>query len=212
MWVRDVALGEKIEFITPHRGTARGEGGFVPLREQPGVAAIPLTHLEVLADHTRLLALPPTRGMRAVEVRVPTLGAYVLNKALTFIRRGDRMDEGGAPKMAKDLVYLGDLMSPGGSVVRAITADIDTIAQSSPAGAARVRSAATNLRFVVNGHLRDRITACARMLIEREAAESLPALAARLRGHLLDLQEILTECADRHVPVAPLQADFDGGA
>lgn len=179
----------------------------MPLRGQPGMAAIPLTDLKVLADHTRTLLLPPTRGLPAVEVQVPTLGAYVLNKALTFIRRGERVDHDGTPKMAKDLLYLGDLMAAGDDVVAAVERDMDLIARGSIRNAEQVRSAATNIRWATDEHLRGKVTAAARMMMERVSATSQAAEEARLKGFLRDLHEILAECADRHVPSEPTRAD-----
>ncbi|MBB4636359.1 GSU2403 family nucleotidyltransferase fold protein [Longimicrobium terrae] len=199
VWVRDVARGEKIEFIVSHQGTARNQGRFVALREQPGVAAIPLVDLDVLADHTQTLTLPPAAGLPAVEVRVPTLGAYALNKALTFIRRGDRA-ETGSPKMAKDLLYLGDLLAPGGEVVSRIERDLGAIAQTSSRNAERVYSAATNVGWVINGHLREKLSPAARMMMERVSAISQAAAEARLEGFLRDFHEILMECANRYAP------------
>jgi len=135
-----------------------------------------------------------------LEVRVPILGAYALNKALTFIRRGDRADDDGSPKMAKDLLYLGDLMAAGGDVMAAIERDVEVIAQASSHNAKRVQSAATNVRWVVDGHLRDKLGLAARMVMERISASSKGAEEARLEGLLRDFQEILAECADRYLP------------
>jgi hypothetical protein len=200
VWVRDVEAGEKIEFIASHRGTAHGHGQVVRLEEQPGVGAVPLVELQVMAEHSRVLVLPPLLGLAAVKVRVPTLGAYVVNKALTFVRRQTRLEESGAPKMAKDLLYLHDLMCAGEEVTAAIAADVDRIAKS-PGYADRLRNAASNLGFVVSGHLCDKLTLAARMAGEREGFENLKTEEARMRGNMLDLHEILSECADRHAPL-----------
>lgn len=94
VWVRGVHAGEKIEFIAPHRGTARGQGTSVPVEEQSGLGAIPLTELELLLAHTQALQLPDAPGMPSVELRVPTLGAYVVTKALTFRVERERMRTG----------------------------------------------------------------------------------------------------------------------
>lgn len=131
VWVRSVEAGEKIEFITEHRGTAHVQGHAVPVTEQPGLAAISLVELEVMRSHTRTLILPAISGAHPVEVRVPTLGAYVVNKGLTFIQRGQRRDESGAPKLAKDLLYLRDLASAGDEVMAAIAEDVESIARAS---------------------------------------------------------------------------------
>ncbi|HEX8395528.1 MAG TPA: GSU2403 family nucleotidyltransferase fold protein [Longimicrobium sp.] len=209
VWVRDLEAGEKIEFIAPHRGTAHGQGRTVTLEGQPGLGAIPLAELEVLAEHTRMLALAPAYGLPAVEVRVPTLGAYAVNKGLTFVRRHTRVDTGGAPKMVKDLVYLCDLMQGGTDVVQAITQDVEAVGRASYAHADRVRCAGTNLRFAIDGHLRHLVTDAARMVNERGNARSLAAEEYRLRGLLIDLEEILLDAAERLTRFDPVPALAD---
>ena len=167
VWVRDLEAGEKIEFLTEHRGMAHGLGRTVPLAEQPGLGAIPLSDLEVIRSHTRTLMLPALAGLRAVEVRVPALGAYVVNKALTFVRRRPRTDEAGEPKVAKDLLYLRDLAAAGDDVITAIAGDVEAIARAPGHGAERLRTAAGNLRFAAEAHLRHHLADTARMLVAR---------------------------------------------
>lgn len=197
---RDAGFGEKIEFITTHRGIAQGEGRVVPLTEQPGVGAIPLTELEVIRSHTRTLLLPPVPGFQAVEVRVPTLGAYVVNKSLTFLRRRARTDEAGAPKLAKDLLYLRDIIAAGDDVVAALRDDIDSIAQSAVGGAERLRTAATNLQFAAAGHLSHHLTSVATMIVERTPGPGVELEEARTRAFLLDLRALLLDSAERNAP------------
>ncbi|HZG42602.1 MAG TPA: GSU2403 family nucleotidyltransferase fold protein [Longimicrobium sp.] len=207
VWVRGAHAGEKIEFIAPHRGTARGQGNSVPVEEQSGLGAIPLTEVELLLAHAQALQLPGAVGMPSVEVRVPTLGAYVVTKALTFIARGARTDEDGAPKLVKDLLYLRDLMAAGEEVVTSIEGDIDEIAGGSRGDADRIRTAATNLGFVIDGKMKYRLIDVARMLVERGNAGSLEQETAAADGYLTDLYELLAEAADRYAPL-PLE-DFE---
>jgi hypothetical protein len=208
VWVRDAGLGEKVEFITVHRGMAHGQGRVVPVTEQPGVGAIPLVDLEVIRSHTRMLLLPPRPGMRPVEVQVPTLGAYVVNKALTFIRRRPRTDEVETPKLAKDLLYLRDLAAAGEDVAAAIREDAEIIARS-PGGADQLRTAATNLRFAAEEHLRHHLATTAMMVVERGPDHSTQLEEARTRAFLLDMRELLMEAADRHAPREPVKLEFD---
>lgn len=208
VWVRDAGLGEQVEFITAHRGMAHGQGRVVPLTEQPGVGAIPLVDLDVIRNHTRVLLLPPRPGMRLVEVQVPTLGAYVVNKALTFIRRRPRTDEVANPKLAKDLLYLRDLAAAGEDVAAAIREDAEIIARS-PGGADQLRTAATNLRFAAEEHLRHHLATTAMMVVERRPEHSVHLEEARTRAFLLDMRELLMEAADRHAPMEPVKPDFD---
>jgi len=207
VWVRGAHDGEKIEFLAPHRGTARALGTSVPVEEQPGLGAIPLTDLELLLTHTQALQLPAAGGTPSVEVRVPTLGAYVVTKALTFIARGARTDEGGAPKLVKDLLYLRDLMAAGEEVVTTIEDDIDEIAGGSTRDADRIRTAATNIGFVIHGQMKHRLFEVARMLVERGGTASQEHEAAMAHGYLTDLHELLAEAADRYAPLPAEQFD-----
>jgi hypothetical protein len=197
VWVRDADAGEQIEFITVHRGTAQVQGHVVQLTEQPGIGAIPLTGMEVMRSHTRVLALPPRPGSRSLEVQVPALGAYVVNKALTFIRRRPRAGELGVPKLAKDLLYLRDIAAGGEDVITAIRDDVARIVQSG-GNAQRIETAATNLGFVAEGHLSHHLTSVAMMVVERDGESGIGLEEARTRAFLLDLRELLLASVDRH--------------
>ena len=203
VWVRDLDAGEKIEFLTPHRGTAHGQGRVVAVPEQPGLGAIPLAELDIMVRHTRTLTLPPRAGSPAIEVQVPTLGAYVVNKGLTFLRRRPRTGEPGVPKLAKDLLYLRDVAASGDAVITAVTRDLNAIAQSGPQGADAVREAATNLRMATDGHLSHHLAATAQMVVARGSPRSPSLEEARARAFLLDLHELLADTADRCSPISP---------
>jgi hypothetical protein len=58
VWVRDLDAGEKIEFLTPHRGTAHGQGRVVAVPEQPGLGAIPLAELDATPACSRCHRVP----------------------------------------------------------------------------------------------------------------------------------------------------------
>jgi len=95
----------RIEFMVPYQGPARGRSEVVPVDAHAGLGAIALDGLSLLSDFSTTLALPVGRAENAaqtVEVRVPTLGAYVLNKALTFPYRPAAA--GGGPERAKDIL------------------------------------------------------------------------------------------------------------
>lgn len=212
MWVRSGVAGEKIEFITTHQGLARGQGRVVPLTEQPGVGAIPLTELEVVRSHIRTLVLPPLSGLGAVHVQVPTLGAYVVNKSLTFLQRRARTDEAGVPKLAKDLLYLRDIAAGGDDVIAALRDDLGCIARSPAGGAERLRSAATNLRFAAEGHLSHHLASVATMVVERTPDLGVELEEVRTRAFLLDMRALLLEAADHGSPpeTMGLECDPDG--
>lgn len=112
-------LGEKIEFLISHEGTAGQAGRVVRLREQEGLGAISLEGVGILRRFRRHLTIPiPGRGAAPLEVWVPALGAYAVSKAPTFASRA------GDPKSAKDLLYLRDLMKAGPEVVARIDSDL----------------------------------------------------------------------------------------
>lgn len=61
-------------------------------------------------------------------VRVPTLGAWAIGKALTFGARQAPLDATpGADKRAKDLLYLRDLIHAGPEVLQQLTRDLGTV-------------------------------------------------------------------------------------
>lgn len=64
---------------------------------------------------------------------LPTLGAYVVNKASTFTDRV-AIRGGGQPKAAKDLLYLRDLMAAGHEVVEQIRQDLTAMVDDDDEG------------------------------------------------------------------------------
>lgn len=117
-WRGNVVAGEAIEFLVPHDGHFRTLNQVIPIGGQKGMGAMALSSLEILWQDTEVLRVPargPVGEEIEVEVRVPRLGAYVLNKAATFMLRRPVVDPsdptGGArsnPRRAKELVYLRD--------------------------------------------------------------------------------------------------------
>lgn len=131
-----------------------------------------------------------TGGTTDLEIWLPTLGAYVVNKASTYARRQAVQTEGN-PKRVKDLLYLRDLMAAGVEVVEQIEADLAVIAGDQ--GEEQVRSAQSTLYLAIGGAYQRLLPEVARMLVERESALSVDAALADIRGHLTDLVEILRE-------------------
>lgn len=192
VWTGDIQAGEMIEFLMPHQGTARGEGAVIPVADQNGMGAIPLGGLELMRRFKRQLTIPiiTTGGTTDLEIWLPTLGAYVVNKASTYARRQAVQTEGN-PKRVKDLLYLRDLMAAGVEVVEQIEADLAVIAGDQ--GEEQVRSAQSTLYLAIGGAYQRLLPEVARMLVERESALSVDAALADIRGHLTDLVEILRE-------------------
>lgn len=101
VWGRDVQGGERIEFLLAHRGPALRAGRPIPIAQQPGLRALPLDHLWVLEASTGVILFPSPDGQGPpVGIRVPSITAFVLNKANTFNLRGGR---DGEVKSGKDL-------------------------------------------------------------------------------------------------------------
>ncbi len=195
IWTGEAAYGEEIEFLIPHSGTARQIGQSRPIEKQAGLSAISLPYLELLRDRTNTLVLPmnlESQKKTALEIRVPLLGAYMANKATTFMKRSaDRSTPvPGSPKKAKDLLYIRDLTAAGEDVVRSIEKDCAQLRNHSDAARHHVDYAANNLALVLSEGFFGLINEAAEILAERDNAPHHNALAD-LRGHLSDAREIL---------------------
>ena len=195
--------GEALEFLTSHHGPFRASTMAVAVGGQPGITAIMLPDIELLGRHTAVLQLPAaiadggrstraTGGRRAVlAVRVPTLGAYMINKALTFPRRVPRTGHAFNPKRGKDVLYLRDLMAGGGAVAGVIAHDVQTICNSASAAQFVVDAAVSHLELALAGRFSDYVVRAAAMLTEREPRYSLSGAQADIRGHLTDALELV---------------------
>lgn len=197
VWEGDVEAGEKIEFLVPHTGTGRQRRSVVPVTHQKGLGAIPLDRLELMRQFKHQLEIPIVTAEQstALGVWVPQLGAYVVNKASTFVSRRPHL-AGGNPKLAKDLLYLRDVMAAGPEVVDRIQTDLPAIRRGAGgrgSGGEQIRDAANMLRLVVEGDLQRELPEVARMLREREPGFSEDAALADIRGYLTDLLELLEE-------------------
>ena len=192
VWVNDPERGEKIEFFVPHSGTIRNLNQVIPIGSQDRIGAIALSSLDVMQRHTILLAVPAvssTDEHATANIRVPLLGAYLLNKAATFNRRSPLTDGGPNPKRAKDLLYLRDVMAANAETVQQIENDVGKILRGDPVVQHLADTAANNVDCVARfdkAVLRE----TAEMLAERDTM-SVDAGVADIQGHLLDLSEIL---------------------
>jgi hypothetical protein len=195
VWANNPAVGEKIEFLVNHTGPFKTLGEIQPIAEQPGLGAIALEGLWFLRQHEATLVVPagsPGVGSEGLQVHLPRLGAYGLNKAVTFSQRYDRR-EGGNPRRAKDLLYIRDLMAAGDEVVERIGADLRVIIESDRRSRAQARQAADNVRLLSAGTWREELSEAAEMLAERSRSTSPVAAMADIQGHLADLGELFKE-------------------
>jgi hypothetical protein len=192
-WINH-ATGSEIEFLTAATGPERSLGARGAIPAHGAVATIQLADLEILREFRSVLKVP-VRSDRdepdAIELAVPTLGAYVINKALTFPKRLS-IGTGPNPKQAKDLLYLRDVTCGGDGVTAAVKADLEQIVATGRTNVFRVERARSNLLLTCQGGLASvSLRLAADMLAERERLEADAALAD-LRGYLLDLESLIS--------------------
>lgn len=84
IWERAVDGVDALELLTPRTGPIGG-AQTKRIEHQDGVGAIVLSDLDLAIRFVAELRLP--LGGRTVRVRVPTLGAYIATKAMTFTAR-----------------------------------------------------------------------------------------------------------------------------
>ncbi|HEX6042705.1 GSU2403 family nucleotidyltransferase fold protein [Longimicrobium sp.] len=190
VWMGDVDAGEMIEFLVPHTGTARQQGDAVPVAAQAGLRAISLPGLELMRRYRRPVRIPVATegGETLLDVHVPWLGAYVVNKACTFCRRSAHGEGGG--KRSKDLLYLRDVAAAGEEVMARLEQDLREMARDRRA-AGEIGSAGNNLRLAVNGGYPGEVNEAVAALRERDATPSEAAALAEFRGRLADLLDLL---------------------
>jgi len=201
VWVGSPGTGEAIEFLVAHTGPLRRDNTPAPVTGQSGIAAIMLPDLALLERHTTTVQIPLQQSASsgamaedrdAVTVRIPMLGAYLLNKAVTFPKRTPRAGERINPKRGKDLLYLRDLTAAGTAVIDAIAEDIRSMLRDDGNQVQSVvDAAASHLEAIVRGAYAEGISRAAEMLIEREPGR--PTLDARsdVLGYLTDLFDLL---------------------
>lgn len=183
VWFREPQQGgEVIEFMQPLTGTVRDRGTPGMVADQPDLQARRLDHLGVMAEFTETVVVPANQEGGVLEIRLATLGAFVLNKANTFHARGG---EDARPKAGKDLLYLRDIVAAGDHPVSVLEEDLDAIASTREHAEAVTRAA-----FHVERVALRYFDATAEILAEREGLDAAAA-RADVEGHLTDLGEIL---------------------
>ena len=191
VWQNAPGTGEKIEFFVPHKGILGTTGKVRSLNGQEGLGAIALTDLELLNAHTRELRIPVTPAPGTAEeltVRVPTLGAYVVVKAGTFLKRPTGEGETRS-RRAKDLVYIRDVLAAGEPIARQVQIDIAEIRRTS-VGARKLAYAVTQIG-VLDRH-NPALVEAAEELAERDKL-SRQAATNDLQGYLTDFREMLEQ-------------------
>jgi len=175
-------------------GPAKGRQT-VGVEGQPGIDAITLQRLDLVGEFVTELKIPTASG--TVLVRVPSLGAYIATKALTFTAR----PEGGSlsaatPKRGKDLLYIFDVMSAGPRVHRQIAIDLSDIFARDVSFSGTLRNAANNLTLITGKRPHPALAEAASALSVRDA-RSLAVAEASIKGAAQDLFELLDEGMER---------------
>lgn len=198
VWVLDPEKGERVEFFVPHRGPARRRGHTLAVVDQPGLGGISLDGLSFLRAHSRQInvAAEDAAGNRAiVDVRVPRLGAFVVNKAMTFPQRPAGVGDSGELKRAKDILYLRDLMAAGSAVTEHIAAEVAELSRGPAESRRHVEKTLQNVRLLRDGQWAAALEETAAMLVERGDHDSREGALSDIRGHLDDLHELLASSA-----------------
>ncbi len=196
VWSAIGDTGEEIEFLTPLAGTATEFGSTVSLLGHGRIGAIRLTGLELLGRHTNTMRVPlgDIGGrMQEVTVRVPLLGAYLVNKGATFLARRPH-SSGPNPKQAKDLVYVHNVMAASDVVRKRVETDIQRLWQQSKKASIErqaIRTASNNLSLALGGTL-GVVTSAAEELGTRDGLTRVDA-SARIRGQLGDFMALLKQ-------------------
>lgn len=186
VWGRDVQGGERIEFLLSNEGPALHAARPVPISGQPGIRGLALNLLWPLRDFTVVIILPRPDGLgEPVAIRIPSLAAFLLNKANTFHLRGG---PDGELKSGKDLVYVRDVMAAGERAEAIVQGELETLMGGGEAERVSdlVRRAEYHLRNVAERYYPHAVE----LLTERDG---MPPAAAQadLEGHLADLAALL---------------------
>lgn len=114
----------EIEFLTHLRGAGKDHVVLV----QKGLHAQQLRFIIVLLDNIINIKIDDfkLKGNRFLRIRVPSPGAFVFQKGLTFVRRVKPV------KKAKDLYYIFDLLSNRDKLHDQIIEDINSFKKSYP--------------------------------------------------------------------------------
>lgn len=191
LWEADPRLGEVIEFLVPHEGTAKQVGRVRSVSGQAGVGGISLPALDLLHQYSVTMDVPVAGeggAIATLRIRVPSLGAYLTGKAATFFKRQQTPlatgRVGPEQKRAKDLLYIRDLMAAGPEVESRIKGDLAELRKTTK-GRNWLSYAATQLGLLLGGSDDTLLKEAAAMLAERDGL-SPDAASADLKGHLTD--------------------------
>lgn len=180
---------DALELFTPLLGPIKGSGT-TDIKQQEGIAAIALPDLDLVTTFVREIRL--SFAGNPIRVRVPTLGAYIATKAMTFAARSspvNRRPDG--LKRGKDLLYIRDIMRAGGQVQHRIEQDLADIAKDKRS-IQSLRRARNHLTLLRSPTAHPALGEAASMVVERDGG-SLAVASADIVGATDDLVEMLNE-------------------
>lgn len=206
IWVHKRDQTDAIELFTPWAGPAKG-AHTVRVEGQPGIDALALQKLELVREFVIMLEIPTSPG--TVSVKVPTLGAYLATKALTFTARSvGSITPSATTKRGKDLLYIFDVMSAGQMVHQRIVDDLQHIVTLGAPFLGSMRNAANNLTLITGKRPHPALAEAARALSERDS-KSLAVAESLIKGATADFLELLAEAMEPVKPDRPRAAASD---
>jgi len=175
--------------LRDHTGPALSVGSVVSSVPGAGVGGLSLEGLGFLREHSVELDIPLYAGQEpseTIQVRVPTLSAFLVHKGVIFFRRNDRA------RKAKDLLYIVEIMAEGDPLVATIEEGIRRLCHESPTAGSVARKARNNIALVLS----QAPGALLHLVSEALAARrgwGLDAAEARARGFLDDFVHLIPE-------------------
>ncbi len=176
-WIAIDTEATAIEFIMVNPGPA-GAKSPRQIEAQGWIGAIVVEDAHLLQVYTNTLTVMSSGEV--LDIRVPTLGAWAVGKALTFgARQSTASGVPGPGKRAKDLLYIRDLVFAGGRVLAQTSEDITTICTNEWSHAPMKRAVQCLTAVAENGATAD-VNNAALELATREGT-SVAAATAEIR-------------------------------
>lgn len=185
-WIAIDTEATAVEFIMANPGPV-GIKSPHPIGAQGWMGAIVVEDARLLQSITNTLKVATGRGQ--LDVKVPSLGAWAVGKALTFGARQAASGAHGESKRAKDLLYIRDLVFAGGRVLQQVDKDLVEIA-SNATWSLTLRRAVDRLAPVAAKGASVEVNAAANQLAIREG-RSAGAAVAEIRSASRELIDII---------------------
>lgn len=189
IWERVEDGADALELFTPRVGPIKG-AATTSIEQQEGIAAIALPDLDLVTEFVGEIHVPVDGGL--VRIRVPTLGAYIATKAMTFAARASTVGQTSVSlKRGKDILYIHDVMSAGPEVRSRIENDLADIATRKPL-LPSLRRGRNHLTLLRGSTPHPALADAVAMVVERDGTSPAVA-AANIIGSTEDLGEMLTD-------------------